>query len=108
MSKQLLLKIVTPEKLILEEPVDQVTLPTTEGELTILPEHISMIAGLASGDVVGFSNGEHIPVAVSGGFIEVKQVNGPYVSILPSEIEGLPERAIYTGNIVYHRKIQQT
>ncbi len=75
-TKQLLLKIVTPEKLILEEMVDQVTLPSTEGELTILPEHIPMIAGLASGDVVAFANGEQVPMAVSGGFIEVKQVDG--------------------------------
>ncbi len=76
MSKQLKLKIVTPEKLILEELVDQVTLPTTEGELTILPDHVSMIAGLASGDVVAYVAGEHVPMAVSGGFIEVKQVDG--------------------------------
>ena len=76
MSKQLLLKIVTPEKLILEELVDQVTLPTTEGELTILPDHVSMIAGLASGDVVAYVASEHVPMAVSGGFIEVKQVSG--------------------------------
>lgn len=75
-TKQLKLKIVTPEKLILEEEVDQVTLPSTEGELTILPEHIPMIAGLASGDVVAFTNGEQVPLAVSGGFIEVKQVDG--------------------------------
>lgn len=75
-SKKLKLKIVTPEKLILEESVEQVTIPTTEGEVTILPEHIPMIAGLASGDVVAFSNGEHIPMAVSGGFVEVKQVHG--------------------------------
>jgi len=76
MSKQLKLKIVTPEKLILEEYVDQVTIPTTEGELTILPNHISMIAGLSSGDVVAFTSGEHIPMAVSGGFVEVKQTDG--------------------------------
>lgn len=73
MSKQLKLKIVTPEKLILEELVDQVTIPTTEGELTILPNHISMIAGLSSGDIVALTSGEHIPMAVSGGFVEVKQ-----------------------------------
>jgi len=76
MSKQLKLKIVTPEKLILEEMVDQVTIPSTEGELTILPEHIPMIAALASGDVVAFTNDENVPLAVSGGFIEVKQVDG--------------------------------
>jgi len=76
MSKQLKLKIVTPEKLILEEQVDQVTVPTTEGELTILPNHIAMIAGLSSGDIVAHSSGEEIPMAVSGGFVEVKQIDG--------------------------------
>jgi len=75
MSKQLKLKIVTPEKLILEEYVDQVTIPTTEGELTILPNHVSMIAELSSGDIVAFTSGEHIPMAVSGGFVEVKQAD---------------------------------
>ena len=76
MSKQLKLKIVTPEKLILEEMVESVTFPSTEGELTVLPEHIPMIAGLASGDVVALVNGEQVPMAVSGGFVEVKQVDG--------------------------------
>jgi F-type H+-transporting ATPase subunit epsilon len=75
-TKQLKLKIVTPEKLILEEMVDQVTFPSTEGELTVLAEHVPMIAGLASGDVVAMVNGEHVPMAVSGGFVEVKQVDG--------------------------------
>lgn len=72
MSKQLKLKIVTPEKLILEEMVDSVTLPTTEGEITILPEHIPLISTLSSGDIVARSGGEEIPMAVVGGFIETK------------------------------------
>lgn len=75
MSKKLKLKIVTPEKLILEETVDQVTLPTTVGELTILADHIPIIASLASGDIVAVKDGEQIPMAVSGGFVEVKNMN---------------------------------
>ena len=73
MSKQLKLKIITPEKLILEEMVDQVSIPTTEGEITILPDHIPLIAGLASGDVVAITNSEQVPMAVVGGFLEVKK-----------------------------------
>ena len=73
MSKQLKLKIVTPERLVLEEMVDQVTIPTTEGEITVLPEHIPLIAGLKSGDIVAVANGEHIPFAVVGGFVEVNK-----------------------------------
>ncbi|MBY0376651.1 ATP synthase F1 subunit epsilon [Patescibacteria group bacterium] len=73
MAKQLKLKIVTPERLVLEEMVDQVSLPTTEGEITVLPEHIPIVIGLKSGDVVGCVNTECIPLAVVGGFVEVKK-----------------------------------
>lgn len=76
MSKKLQLKIVTPEKLILEELVDSVTIPTTEGEITILPDHIPLIATVASGDIVAISDGEHIPMAVVGGFVETRKING--------------------------------
>ncbi len=84
MNKKILLKIVTPEKLVLEEEVDQVTFPTSEGELTILPEHIPLVASLASGDVVAKVNDESVPMAVSGGFVEVKNDinNNTVVAIL--------------------------
>jgi len=73
MSKKLQLKIVTPEKLILEELVDSVTIPTTEGEITILPDHIPLIASRASGDIVAITDGEYVPMAVVGGFVETKK-----------------------------------
>jgi len=72
MNKQLKLKIITPERLVFEEMVDQVSLPTTLGEITVLPEHIPLITGLSSGDIVAVVNNEHIPMAVVGGFLEVK------------------------------------
>ncbi len=72
-SKKLQLKIVTPERKILEEAVDQVSMPTTLGEITVLPDHVPLIAGLTSGDVVAYSNGDLVPMAVSGGFVEVKK-----------------------------------
>ena len=73
MIKQLKLRIVTPERLVLEEMVDQVSLPTTLGEITVLPDHIPLITSLTSGDVVAMTNGEYIPMSIVGGFIEVKK-----------------------------------
>lgn len=75
MSKQIKLKIVTPEKLILEELVDKVSLPTTQGEITILPDHIPLVTGLQSGDVVAVVGDEYVPMAVAGGFVEIKNNN---------------------------------
>jgi len=91
--KQIKLKIITPEKLILEEMVDQVTLPGTEGELTILPEHIPFITGLASGDIVAVTGGEHVPMAVVGGFVEVKndEEGNTVVAILADFAEHVSE-----------------
>jgi len=78
-TKQLQLKIITPERIVLDEAVDLVILPTSEGEITVLPDHIPLISTLASGDVVAKINGEVIPMAVSGGFIEV---SGNVVKVL--------------------------
>ncbi len=71
--KKLKLKIITPEKLILEEEVEQVSLPTEKGEITILPDHIPLIAKLTLGDIVAVANSENVPLAVVGGFVEIKK-----------------------------------
>jgi hypothetical protein len=36
--------------------------------------------------------------------VEVKQANGPYISHLPPEREGLPKRVYFTANVVYDKK----
>ncbi len=72
-NKTIKLKIVTPERLVLEEDVTQVTLPTTEGEITILPGHVPLIASLGKGEILARGGDDHIPMAIYGGFLEVKQ-----------------------------------
>lgn len=71
-TTQLQLKIVTPEKIIFEGPIDQVTLPTMDGEITVLKGHEALMSVLASGELVAVHDGEHIPFALVGGFLEVK------------------------------------
>lgn len=63
-------KIVTPERTVFENTVNQVTLPTSEGEITILPNHQSYIASLQSGEMMFKKDGKEIFLAISGGFIE--------------------------------------
>ncbi len=70
MSLQIKFKIVTPEKTVFEDAVDQATLPTTDGEITILPNHRSYIASLKPGGIMLKKNGEESFVCISGGFIE--------------------------------------
>ncbi len=92
MAKKLQLKIVTPERLILDERIDSVTIPTTEGEITVLAEHIPIITALSSGSIVAISEGENIPIAVVGGFVEVrKEKNKTIVAILADFAEHISE-----------------
>ena len=47
------LKIATPERLVFEDSeLDSVTLPTFQGEITILPKHIPLVAKILPGEIV--------------------------------------------------------
>ena len=70
-------KIITPEKTVFESEVTQVTLPVTDGEVTILANHRPYIASLMPGEIVlkteNKSGEEEINLVVSGGFIEFNE-----------------------------------
>ena len=66
------LKIVTPEKTIFTDVVTQVSVSTTTGQITILPNHIPLVSQLSPGEIVINHNGDQEDLmAVSGGFVEV-------------------------------------
>ena len=64
-------KIVTPERVVYESEIDQATIPTVQGEITILPNHISLVGVLKPGELMIKKGKEEIAMAVSGGMIEV-------------------------------------
>ena len=68
-------EITTPERIVYKEEIDQVTIPTQEGEITILPNHIPLVSLLAPGALTVKKNGEETYMATSGGFIEVQPGN---------------------------------
>ena len=68
-------KIVTPEKVVEEKEIIQAIIPTVVGEVTILPNHRSYIAGLKPGEILVKTVGQDshdisCAIAVSGGFLE--------------------------------------
>lgn len=73
MSLRIKFKIVTPERTVFEDEVDQATLPVTDGEVTILPNHRSYIASLKAGEVMLKKEGKEISLATAGGFLEFNQ-----------------------------------
>lgn len=74
MTKIIKFEIVTPERTVLKEEITQVTVPTRQGEITVLAGHIPLVASLEPGviELVKKDNDRDI-MSVSGGFIEVLQ-----------------------------------
>lgn len=65
-------EIVTPEHMVLKDEVVQVTLPTSEGEISILPNHIPLVATLETGVLeIVKEGGLRDIISVSGGFVQV-------------------------------------
>jgi len=64
-------KIATPERVVFKDDVDSITLPTMQGEITILANHIPLIGVLMPGEIIVKKGDELISMSVSGGFIEV-------------------------------------
>jgi F-type H+-transporting ATPase subunit epsilon len=84
---QLQLEVVTPERQVLSEPVDSVTVPGAGGELGILPGHTPLISQLQTGVLSYTAGGKTSLLHVSGGFLEVKD---DHVSVL-AEVAERPE-----------------
>ena len=64
-------EIITPEREVLKTEISQLTVPTAEGQITILPHHIPLVATLLPGEIIAKQNGKEVLMAISGGFLEV-------------------------------------
>lgn len=69
----LTLRIITPDRIALDQEVAAVTIPGVDGEIGVLPRHAPMIAALDTGLLrYRTNNGGKNVVFVSGGFAEVR------------------------------------
>jgi len=67
-----LLEIVSPDRLLLSQPVDMAVIPAAEGEMGVLPGHSPMIVLLQGGTITLHESGRPTSrLYVSGGFAEI-------------------------------------
>lgn len=76
---KLILEIITPIKILLKEEVDEITLTTVNGEISILPNHIDLVTKITPGEMIIKKNNKTDLFAITGGFLEVAK---NHVSIL--------------------------
>ena len=88
------LEIVTPEGTAYSEDVDMVTLPGSEGEMGIYPEHVPLLTQVVPGELIARRGGREEFLAVGDGFV---QITGQRVAILTDmavRAEGIDEAKV--------------
>ena len=68
---KLLLDIITPTNVVLSEEVDEITMPTTDGEISILPNHVNLLTKIAPGEMLIKKGPKTDLFAITGGFLEI-------------------------------------
>jgi len=94
-NKTIKFEIVTPERVVLQQDILQITVPTTSGEITILPDHIPLVSVLQPG-VVEIKRADSLVeiMSVSGGFIEVMKDKVVILADTAERAEELDEEVI--------------
>jgi len=82
------LDIVTAERSVFSDEVDEITAPGIEGQFTLLPNHAPFMTLLLPGELIIRKNREELPLAVTGGFLENHQNT---VTILADAAERVDE-----------------
>ncbi|MDO8689749.1 MAG: F0F1 ATP synthase subunit epsilon [Dehalococcoidia bacterium] len=68
---RLKVEVITAERVVLQDDVDMVVAPGTEGQLGILPHHTPLLTALKVGELRLKKGPDEISLAITGGFLEV-------------------------------------
>ncbi|MDP6384910.1 MAG: F0F1 ATP synthase subunit epsilon [Planctomycetota bacterium] len=72
MADALTLRVITPEKIVIDTTASAVTFPALDGGMGVLPRHAPMVAALDAGQLAFEADGERQEMFISGGFAEVR------------------------------------
>lgn len=72
-------KILTPLGVVFQGEVDQVTVTTTSGEITIFRDHTPIVTNLATGRVMIRQGEDQQEFAIRGGVLEMRSNNMLYI-----------------------------
>lgn len=71
MADELMLEIVTPEKMVFSGKVEEVTIPGTEGEFGVLRGHEAFLSSVDTGELNFTKDSKKTHYAVNTGYAEV-------------------------------------
>lgn len=68
---KLQVEIITPEKIAYQKEADEIIVPTVNGQIAILPNHVSLVTQVGEGELVIKESNKDFLFGITGGFLEV-------------------------------------
>jgi len=82
MAEKIHFDLVSPEKLLLSQPADMVTVPGTEGYMGVMAGHMALVSALRAGMIDMKNDGVDMRFFIRGGFAEI---NATHITVLAEE-----------------------
>jgi F-type H+-transporting ATPase subunit epsilon len=91
MANTMRLEIVTPDSKTYSEDVEMVTLPGSEGEMGIYPQHVPLLTQIVPGEVIVRKAGRDFFLAIGEGFVEITADRVAIMSDMAVRAENIDE-----------------
>ncbi len=77
--KFITLKVIGIEGVLFSGEITEMILPTDEGQIAVLPDHIAMISTLKDGEVILKTKSEEKHITITAGVLEIRPGNEAYI-----------------------------
>lgn len=101
------LQVVTPEKIAFEGEIDQISLPTKHGQITILPKHVSLVSTIIGGELIIKNGKEETLLAVYGGFVEVRKNQVRVMTDVAQRVDEIDEEKAQKARDEAQRRLKE-
>ena len=99
--------IITPEETVFDGDVESLTLPTADGEITVMGGHVPLISVLVPGTVIARKGKEEWVFAVSRGVIEIDGKSMRVLADTADRAESLEESAVEAARTTAEKLVSE-
>ena len=101
------LSVVTAEREVsVRDDVLRLIVPTTEGQITLLPSHAALMASLDIGEMIAVVDGRQEPMVVHGGFIQVLRDEVTVLADAAERVDEIDEARAEAARDRAHERIE--
>lgn len=107
MDKTFKLKLIAPDGVKYEEEATEVTLPTADGQITVLPNHMPLISLLKPGAISIKNGSKEEELATEGGIVEISNNVVKILADTAEKADSLDELKIVEAKKAAERRLAE-